>query len=260
MVRRALPRSIAGAVAVAAVAVSSAPAAAAPTLAVTNPTRCYVNTYSYSAASGNYTEHYASVAVKGAGWTPGADVELGLGFQVAIAEERVGADGTFADKLRVPDPPISKASGPTWQSAPVTATDRGTGDGSDPGGATAQSANVAFTDRSVTVWEGPQTAYGQNSDFEWNDSVTFDPSGFTPGKPIYAHYLFRGYGQGTKARLITTTTLGKASGPCGSLSRRAHIFPFKPPQKDLGAYTIQFDASKRYSARTAAAYPWSFNL
>ncbi len=263
MGKSALSTLVAGAVAVAAGAAVSPAALAAtgPSISVTNPQRCFVNTYSYSGSSGSYTERYATIRVRGSGWTPGASVQLDFGSQTDIAEETASADGSFTASLKVPDLVVSNANGPTWQASPVTATDRGTADGSDPGGASARSASVKFTDRVVSVWERAMTVFGQGSDFYWNDKVTFDASGFTQGKPVYAHYLLKGYGeQSSKLKLITTVALGTASGPCGTVSRRAHIFPFNQPEKDHGAYTIQFDSSKRYSSRTADRYPWGFNL
>jgi len=68
--------------------------------------------------------------------------------------------------------------------------------------------------------------------------VRFRGRGFTGGKPIYAHYLFKG-----KPR--RTVKLARApDSDCGTWSARRTRFPFRSPR--VGIWTVQFDHVKAY--------------
>ena len=237
-----------------------AAASAAPTIAVTNPKACFVNTYTMAPTTGAYTEHNAIIDVKGSGWTPGASVAVNFAQVQEAIVKTAGPDGTFTGSFKVPEFALGFENTPAFQSAPLTATDDGNADGSDPGGATATSGPVDFTDREVGVWEDVKDVYGGNSDFFWSDKVYFRASGFTPGKIVYAHYLDDGATYRANGKLVTTTALGRATGPCGTVTtHRTTIFPFKAPEADYGDYTIQYSSSRAYSARSTQ-YSWIFNL
>jgi hypothetical protein len=69
------------------------------------------------------------------------------------------------------------------------------------------------------------------------------PSGIPASRSVYLHYVGPA---GTKVR---TVEIGVTSGPCGSLplSHLHHLFGFTP---SAGTWHLQFDTSKRYSARS----------
>jgi hypothetical protein len=64
--------------------------------------------------------------------------------------------------------------------------------------------------------------------------------GFTTGKTLWAHVR-----RGKSKRNLK---VGKLKQPCGTLSLRKRLFS---PNAKPGAYTVQFDAKRRYSSNTA---------
>jgi hypothetical protein len=67
-------------------------------------------------------------------------------------------------------------------------------------------------------------------------------SGFTVGKPIYAHFRF-------KAQTRGTHRFGIAKGPCGEDKRHAPGIAISG-RVSPGTWTIQVDQAKRYAAKT----------
>jgi hypothetical protein len=258
--RAALSALAAGAIAVGTAAGTGATAAAAtaPSLTVTNPQRCFLNTFT-SNRRGVVNERYAVVDVRGAGWSPGARVQVDFDGITDEVQKRAKADGTFTATFTLPDPDLGYESSPTYQSFPVIAIDFGAGNASDLGGSIAESQTINFTDRSVNLWEDQGDVYGQNSLFHPSDPVLFKASGFTPGKHVYAHYLFNGTRYTHPGKRIATIDLGKASGPCGTVDHRATILPTSVADTSVGDYTIAFSPSRGYSTRTNQ-YSWLFHL
>lgn len=74
-----------------------------------------------------------------------------------------------------------------------------------------------------------------------NAKVTFEFAGFTPGRPIFGHYLHRGH-------VALTHRFGRAGGPCGTLKTRARFFPGR---SRFSSYRVQFDDSKRFRGNAA---------
>jgi hypothetical protein len=70
-----------------------------------------------------------------------------------------------------------------------------------------------------------------------NKKVTFEFAGFTPGRPIYGHFLHRGH-------VTLTHRFGTAKGPCGTLRTRAKVYPGR---SRFTGYRVQYDDAKRYS-------------
>ncbi|HTE61738.1 MAG TPA: hypothetical protein VK631_15400, partial [Solirubrobacteraceae bacterium] len=62
-------------------------------------------------------------------------------------------------------------------------------------------------------------------------------NGFTGDTPVYAHYVF-------KNKLRKTVRMARKTGTCGSWNARKAQIPVKQPKP--GAWTVQFDQSKRY--------------
>ena len=70
--------------------------------------------------------------------------------------------------------------------------------------------------------------------------VRFSISGFPPNKTVYGHWVFQ-------RRVRATVAMGKVPAPCGIVSRRVRRIPARLRS---GTWRIQFDTSRRYSART----------
>jgi hypothetical protein len=70
--------------------------------------------------------------------------------------------------------------------------------------------------------------------------VTYTARGFVPGKPVYAHFRYKG----TTRR---TVSLGNAKGPCGITSKRMRALPTKVR---YGAWRAYIDQTKKFSAAT----------
>jgi hypothetical protein len=75
--------------------------------------------------------------------------------------------------------------------------------------------------------------------------VRFSFSGFTPGRPIYGHFVHRGH-------LVRAVRYGGARGACGMLHTRAAQYPGGHPR--YSSYIVQFDSRSRYSKRTRPRY------
>jgi hypothetical protein len=82
-------------------------------------------------------------------------------------------------------------------------------------------------------------------------TVTFRFSGFTPDRPIYAHYRFGGH-------LRATVRMGLASNPCGLLSARRDQIPVRDPQ--VGLWRVQFSQSKTFKAKSVPRIDATVNV
>lgn len=198
-------------------ALASAPApaiaaGATPTVSVNQ--RCYANARSN-----------AAMTISGAGWTAGDTV------QISGAEEPITAtvapDGTFTAPALAP----SGNFGLRQESKALSVTETDATTGQPVSGATAQ-VSFLVTDLALSV--SPQNA-------PFNRKVTFRFSGFTAGRPIYAHYL-RG------RRVVARQRFGTASGPCGLLKKRTLQYPGGHP--GARRYTVQFDGAQHYNRHT----------
>ena len=71
--------------------------------------------------------------------------------------------------------------------------------------------------------------------------VTYTARGFTPGKPVYVHFRFRG-------QTRRTVRLGVATGPCGIVSKSMRAMPTAAFVGQWATYTNQ---SKQWTGRPA---------
>lgn len=74
--------------------------------------------------------------------------------------------------------------------------------------------------------------------------------GFTTGKTVWAHFRHGGKTRATKR-------LGKASGPCGIVTRKMRSLPAK---SRLGLWSVQVDQSRKYSAASVPRAPGAFKV
>lgn len=80
--------------------------------------------------------------------------------------------------------------------------------------------------------------------------ITYTARGFTPGKPVYIHFRFRGATR-------RTVSLGVAKGPCGIAARRMRALPTRARYGTWTSYTNQ---SKRFKPGTRPAWKDSFTI
>jgi hypothetical protein len=70
--------------------------------------------------------------------------------------------------------------------------------------------------------------------------VTYTARGFLPGKPVYAHFRFRG-------RTRRDVRIGVAAGPCGIVAKKMRLLPAKTR---FGRWAIYMDQAPTYSKST----------
>lgn len=80
--------------------------------------------------------------------------------------------------------------------------------------------------------------------------VTYTARGFAPGKPVYAHFRYKG-----KTR--RTVSLGVAKGPCGITSRKMRALPTKVR---YGSWRAYIDQSRKFSVRTRPQWVDRFTI
>ena len=161
----------------------------------------------------------------GFGFAPNAVVSItnaDLGSTTATTD----ATGSFAKPFSAPD---SKLTGPGSRDIVFTATQ------------STNPANTASATSKVTTMEFATNkgTLSPKADRSWSFS------GWQVGKPIYAHFRFRGK---TKRNF----RMGVATGPCGEFKRRAPAIAVRG-RVSTGLWTIQVDQSPKYSVSTIPA-------
>ncbi len=158
--------------------------------------------------------------LEGAGFTPGA----------AVVIDRAGKRFTtipeptqfWAAQLEVGDLVIRHV--PRLRTIAVTATDP-----------------VLGQSNTLRILTAPLAFSARPRQARPSATVTFRFSGFVPGRPIYAHYLYRG-------KVRARTRMGVAAGPCGTLTARRDQIPVRDAQ--AGVWRIQFDQRRSFRARS----------
>lgn len=188
-------------------------AASAAAATVQADKACYVNSNPYKGAP---------MTISGTGFGPGDEIQISGGTAHAVAL----ADATGAFTITTPAPTLAGAKAGVLHSV-LTVTDiNSTTNAQTTTQLTVTSANLAVTARPSDV-----------RNFR-RDRVTWSFSGFTPGEAIYSYYVARG---AVAARM----RFGVASGPCGTLTQRALLFPDGNPKRSR--YKVTFESSPRYS-------------
>jgi hypothetical protein len=185
--------------------------AAAATIAVDKA--CYVNT---AAGPGQMT-------ITGVGFNPGDTVDVSGGTTYVSAI--VGPTGAFATTATAA--PELSTEGPGTLTTTLTATDQDDTTGQTiTAQTTALSANLAVATKPASI---PAREIKTRK-------IAFSFSGFTPGKDVYGFY--------TRKRVVAREKFGKAKGPCGTLTKKALLFPGGRPKKD--EYNVAFESSSKY--------------
>lgn len=225
----AIPRRPGRAVALACALVSasaaSASAASAATVAVDKA--CYITEDS---AVG------APMSVSGTGFSPGETVKVSGGS--VRAQAVADAAGNFTVTAEAP---ILNTSAPKAAVTTLAAVGETSG--------TSASVPVHSANFGVGVSSRSQPYKTRVLNVR-RDKVTFEFAGFTPGKRIYAFYMH--------GRTTVRTSFGIANGPCGTLTRRALLYPGGRPRYDV--YTVAFESVPRYSRTARPQSRASFNL
>lgn len=193
------------------VAAQAGVAGAAGTPATAEAPKCVVNAHPTMGSP---------MAVAGSGFTAGDSIELTAGDTSGTAT--ASSTGTFDVLIHAPTLTTTGAGSKKFT---VTAQDETTGTGS--ASTTFSVANLAFTTRPAVAKPSAK--------------VHFSFSGFKPGAIVYGHYL-RGH------RVVATQRFGRASGVCGLLKAKAHLFPLRHPAS--GKYKVQIDDSRKYRAKS----------
>lgn len=204
-----------GALATAAIAaLVLAPAALAGTISIGQP--CFIAT---GIGQG------ADITLTGAGFTPGEEVFAQIPAPdglLGYSEATVAPDGsltaTVADvSPETIDPVVEKR---TMQIKGILSG--------------AILAEAPFELTNLAVKTNPPTALPGHM-------VTYHFSGFSPGRPIFGHYLRHG-------KVVASQKFGKTKGACGALQVKAQLFPGRGSRNT--SYGVQFDDSKKYSKKT----------
>ena len=214
-------RRLAGVAASACALLASAGAMAAQASAatITVDKACYVNT-----AAGP-----AQMVITGAGFNPGDNVSISGGTTYASA--MVNANGNFVTGATAA--PELNIEGPGTIATTLTATDQDlTTNATITAQTTARSANLAVATKPTSI---PAKDIKQRK-------ITFSFSGFTPGKDVYGFYL--------RKSVVAKEKFGKATGPCGTLMKKALLFPGGHPKKST--YDVAFESTSKY---TKKAFP-----
>jgi hypothetical protein len=191
---------------------SGALAAGASAARISADKACYVNT---NPAAG------APMTISGTGFIPGNTV--GISGSGVSTTATVGSDGEFVASTKAP---ILSSTGPGSMSATLTATEQSSGGGPAVSATTVvRAANLAVSTKPTSVRNVRK------------DKVTFNFSGFTPGKHIYGYYM--------RKKIVATARFGAASGPCGTLRQRALLYPGGRPGNSQ--YNVAFESTSRYS-------------
>jgi hypothetical protein len=203
------------AAAIAAAAGDAGAANAAPTIATKIP--CVANL----GIGGALT-----VPVVGSGFSPNGDVALSTTSASSatpknLANVRADANGNIASRV---DPPAFGSHSTMQQSFNLIASE------------VANPANTAMsTFREVRFGFDASPSTGRPA-----RRVTYTARGFLPGKPVYAHFRFRG-------RTRRDVKVGVAGEPCGIASKKMRLLPTKTR---FGRWTIYMDQAPTYSKST----------
>jgi hypothetical protein len=190
-----------------------AASASAATLSIAKP--CVVNTDQVEGTP---------MTVTGTGFVAGTTVTLSGVSDPAAVSASADATGAISMQAHAPELNINKF-GPGVGVKTVTATATNPDGTQTVAQAKVRVANLSVATRPTIV-----------SDVR-KDKVTFDFSGFTPGKHIYGFY--------TRKKSTKKTTFAKATGPCGTLKQKALLFPGGHPDK--GQYTVTFESTSKYN-------------
>jgi hypothetical protein len=203
------------AIAAATVAFAAPASASAATLVVDNEKPCF--------GTGD------TVRFSGTGYTAGGIVAFtrdGVGVP-ADPPITAGADGTMNARLRV------VADRPGQQLRTYAATDQ-----TNP----ANTASVPVNVSELNVAMRPRRGRP-------NRPRRISAVGFTGGRTLWAHIVFRGN--------VRTLKVGALKGPCRSLTARKRLFSARPR---FGRHVIHFDTSRRYRRRVPQRISFSFRI
>ena len=162
-----------------------------------------------------------TVAVQGAGYTPGSTVTLVADGQTIGSGIPVDGTGRFTAATFAPELSSARRNLQTFR---LTATD-GTG--------VAAAAPLQITRVTATL---PSRARPRSR-------VRFSVFGFAPGQPVYLHVR-----RGDRTR--GSFRIGTASAPCGRASRRLRYMPLR--RFGNGVYDYVFQRTARYRSTEPA--------
>jgi len=165
----------------------------------------------------------------GEGYTPGGVVDFTRDGERVPADPPItaGSDGTVNARLSV------VVNGRNQERRTYAATER---------------RNPAIT-ASVPVTASPLDVTMRPRRGRPNLPRRITAVGFTSGRTLWAHILFRGN--------VRTFRVGTLTGPCRRLRATKRLFGARPPS---GRHIIQFDTSRRYRRRVPQRITFRFRI
>jgi hypothetical protein len=185
---------------------------------------CYVNA---DPAQG------APMVVTGSGFVPGSSVQLSGG--TTFGSSTADAAGNVSFTAAAPELPTTA---PASKTTTLTATAQNPDGTQTIAGVRVHSANLA-----VATKPGSVRNVGK-------DKVTFNFSGFVPGKRIYGYYL--------RKKVVAKAKYGRATGPCGTLKEKALLYPGGHPTHD--EYKVTFESSSTYNKNAFPRVTGTLNI
>ncbi|MGH2877460.1 MAG: hypothetical protein ACRDNJ_12635 [Solirubrobacteraceae bacterium] len=171
----------------------------------------------------NRTSAPARMRVSGSGFAPGAEISISGG--TAFTQAQADATGSFQVTTAAPE---LKSVGPGTLRTTLVATQQA------PAEPTTAKTRVLSTNLAVALAPSSISAHQIP-----HRRIRFSFSGFLPGRYIYGYWLRR--------HVVARARFGRAAGPCGTLTRRALLFPGGHPHHRR--YEVAFESSRHYRRR-----------
>ena len=168
-----------------------------------------------------------TLPLAGSGFTPNGSVTVRTATKADPTPRdltTLRADGLGNIPLTRVDPPVLHSADTTKQAFTLLATDT-----ANP----ANSATTTFTQVRFGFDARPSTGRPTRR-------VTYTARGYLPGRPVYAHFRFKGVTR-------RDVRIGVARSPCGIVSRRMRLLPTKTR---FGTWTIFMDQVPTYSKKS----------
>jgi hypothetical protein len=168
-----------------------------------------------------------TLPLAGSGFTPNCAVTIRTATKADPTPRdltTLRADGAGNIATTRVDPPVLHSASTTRQAFTLLALDT-----ANP----ANSATTTFTQVRFGFDAKPSTGRPTRR-------VTYTARGYLPGRPVYAHFRFKGITR-------RDVRIGVAKSPCGVVSKRMRLLPTKTR---FGTWTVFMDQVPKYSKRT----------
>ena len=168
-----------------------------------------------------------TLPIAGSGFTPNGSVTIRTATPADPTPRdltSIRADGAGNIATTRVDPPTLRSATTVKQAFTLLALDA-----ANP----ANSATTSFTQVRFGFDAKPSTGRPTRR-------VTYTARGYLPGRPVFAHFRFKGITR-------RDVRIGVASSPCGIVSKRMRLLPTKTR---FGTWTVYMDQVPKYSKKT----------